>query len=268
MNVIEYPLSLKLYKYSCSLLSKIQAALNVIFAGFWLGILNRKTLQLADRIFYDNDSMYQDEAYNRSGFWDWEVQAIQDYFESSKKILVAGAGGGREIYALHKSGYQADGFECNPNLVEFANNFLSKEGINSQVKIAPRDTCPTFNQVYDGLIVGWGAYTNIQGKQHRIEFLKQMRSQVKNQAPLLLSFFPRKGNNLSYKLIALIGNLIRSLPWAEKIELGDSLLPHRIFVHYFTKEEIEYELNEAGFKLIFFANDNYGYAIGVVIENN
>lgn len=70
MNDIQYPLSLRIYKLSTSVLNKIQTALNATFTGFWLGILNRDTLQLADRLFYDDDSMYRDEAYNRSGFWD------------------------------------------------------------------------------------------------------------------------------------------------------------------------------------------------------
>ena len=264
MNATQYPLSLKIYKRSVAILGKVQTALSVIFAGFWLGVLDRKTLQLADRLFYDDDAMYQDEAYNRSGFWDWEAQAIAKHFSSSSKILVAGAGGGREIYALHKSGYQADGFECNSSFVEFANNFLREEEINSQVKLAPRDSCPNGDRIYNGLIVGWGAYTNIQGRQHRIDFLKQMRSQTTGgEIPILLSFFPRQNKILTYKIIATVGNMIKTLRLSPKIELGDSLLPHRIFVHYFTQSEIKSELREAGFKLIEYSDKEYGYAIGL-----
>lgn len=263
MNTSQYPLALRLYKRSSKLLNKLQTGLNASFAGFWLGVLDRKTLQLADGIFYDDDQMYQDEAYNRSGLWDWETKIISQYFASSKSILLAGAGGGREIYALSQKGYQVDGFECNALFVNYANRFLKQEGIDSQVVLAPRDTCPSFERLYNGGIIGWGAYTNIQGKQHRIKFLQQIRSHLEPGSPILLSFFPRQKDSNSFKLIAFIGNLIVKIRQNKPIELGDSLLPHRIFVHYFIEPEIKYELEQANFKLVLYQDEEYGYAIGI-----
>jgi hypothetical protein len=267
MNAREYPLGLKLYKRSYQLLSKLQTGLNAIFAGVWLGILDRKVWQMADGIFYDNDPMYQDESYNRSGLWDWEAEIISKYFPSCQQILLAGAGGGREIYALSKQGYKVDGFECNPQFVEYANKFLQQENIDSQVILAPRDCCPQFERVYNGAIIGWGAYTNIQGKQHRIEFLKQMRSYLQPGSPILLSFFPRTTDTNFLKLIAFLGNAIAKIRNLESIEIGDSLFPHRIFVHYFTKIEIQQELEQAGFELDFYDDREYGRAVGIAIEN-
>jgi hypothetical protein len=265
MNDSEYTLTLKLYKRTYQLLSKLHTLLNAVFAGVWLGILDRQVLHLANRLFFDDDSMYWDEEYNRSGFFNWEEKTISKYFSSCQSILVAGAGGGREIYALHQQGYQADGFECHPQFVEYANKFLKQEGIDSQVILAPRDLCPDSERFYDGAIIGWGAYTNIQGRQKRIEFLQQMRSHLEPGNPILLSFFPRSSDSAFYKLIALIANVISKLRNAEPIELGDSLFPHRIFVHYFNKIEIEQELEKAGFKLELYRDQEYGYAVGIVV---
>lgn len=259
----EYPLILKLYKLSFQILNQLQTASNAIVAGIWLGILDRQILQMADGIFYQNDAMYRDDAYNLSGLWNWEAEMINKYFPASGHILLAGAGGGREIYTLTQQGYQVDGFECNPQFVDYANKFLQQENINSQVILAPRDTCPSFEGKYDAAIIGWGVYTNIQGRKHRIQFLKQMRSHLFPQSPMLLSFFPREKDSKSLKLIALIAGLIAKLRLAESIEIGDSLFPHRIFVHYFNQEEIEQELKEAGFSLKFYNDQEYGYAIGI-----
>lgn len=92
-----------------------------------------------------------------------------------------------------------------------------------------------------------------------------MRLQAKNEPeiPILLSFFPRKGKKISYKIIAVVGNFVKALRFSRKIEIGDSLLPHRIFVHYFDKDEIENELHQAGFKMVEFSSENYGYAIKI-----
>lgn len=263
MNTSQYPLSLRLYKRSSKLFNKLQTVLNASFAGFWLGILDRQVLQLADGLFYDNDAMYRDAAYNRSGLWDWEAEVIAKYFSGCESILVAGAGGGREIYALSKRGYQVDGFECNPQFVSYANQFLQQEGIDSTVILAPRDTCPNCDRLYHGAIIGWGAYTNIQGRQHRIKFLQQVRSHLEPGSPMLLSFFPRRQDSNSLKLIALISNLFAKIRRGYSIEMGDSLLPHRIFVHYFSEREIKYELEQANFKLVLYQDEEYGYAVGI-----
>ena len=264
MNATQYPLSLRIYKRSVTVFNQLKVLIEAIFSGFWLGMLDRQSLQLADGIFYDNDGMYRDDDYNRSGFWDWEAEAIQQYFGSASKILVAGAGGGREIYALTQAGYKADGFECNPTFVSYANEFLRQEKIDSLVKLASRDRCPEFEDTYDGLIVGWGAYTNIQGKQNRIEFLKQMLAQTDGrEVPILISFFPRKGKGRSYRVMQIVGNILRIIRSKPVVELGDSLLPHRIFVHYFIHEEVKKELENAGFELKHFSNKEYGYAIAM-----
>jgi hypothetical protein len=263
MNISKYPLRLRLYKRSYLLFSKFQALFSAIFAGFWLGIIDRKSWQLADGIFYDNDGMYQDESYNRSGLWDWEAEIISKYFQASTQILLAGAGGGREIYALSKQGYQVDGFECNPQFAAYANRFLKQENIDSEVMLSPRDTCPSLNRIYNGAIIGWGAYTNIQGKQHRINFLQQIRSHLAPESPILLSFYPRTKDSNSFKLIFFIAHMIAKLRNFEAIELGDSLYPHLIFVHYFNEVEIKSELEQAGFELLFYSDQDYGKAVGI-----
>jgi hypothetical protein len=270
MSTSHYPTSLKLYKSSLRLFEIFQRTTRSGFTGIWLGILDRKNLQLMDQFFYDGESEqfdenYQQEDYNRSGLWDWEEKAIHTHFQSCSPLLVAGVGGGREVFALSQLGYEVDSFECNERLVDFANSFLAKAGIATTVRHAPQDICPDFDRVYGGLIVGWSAYTHIQGRQRRIEFLKKMRSHVAPQAPILLSFHYRSEANPSYPLTAFSGNLIRRLLRRELIEVGDTLLHQCGCAHYFTQEEIEFELNQSGFKLEFYSTKSYGNAVGVAI---
>ena len=39
--------------------------------------------------------------------------------------MVVGGGGGREVLALRRLGYEVDGFECDPGLVACANELLA-----------------------------------------------------------------------------------------------------------------------------------------------
>lgn len=260
MNVEIYPWEIKIYLASLNIFQKVIKLLNACFIGFWLGILKRENIHLVDSIYYNKTKQYQDQDYNLSGLWQWEKIVLEKYFKSCQSLLVGGVGGGREALALCKLGYEVDAFECNSNLVKFANQLMLQEGFISSIKLAPRDRCPDSDKKYDGIIVGWGAYMLIQGKNKRIAFLQSIHQQAKVNAPLLVSFFDYSGIQIYHKIIARIANTIKLLIGGEPIEPGDSLVPD--YVHYFTRDEIEQEFKEAGFELVMYSNDEYGHAVG------
>lgn len=258
---------IKLHKKSYIFFQQFIDFLTACFVGVWVGLLDRDTLHQIDQQFYDSEKIYRDEEYNQSGLWDWEFKVVQTYFQACKTILLAGAGGGREILSLNALGYEVDAFECNPGFVKFANELLSRKGVNCIVQFAPRDTCPNYEKIYDGLIVGWGAYTLIQGRENRIDFLKQMRSHVKNEAPILISFLYCYKSPKYYSIISAIANFIRRLSFKPRAEVGDFILPEN-FVHYFSKEQIASELAEAEFRMEFYSTNGYGHAIGIAKEES
>nr|ARD09206.1 DivMT [Prochloron didemni] len=260
-----YPFELKAYDFSFKIFKEIIFALNAFFIGFWLGVLKREHYHLVDSIYYNQTEMYRDENYNKRGLWDWEEKVLAQYFQQCHNLLVVAAGGGREVLALCKRGYEVDGFECNANLLKFANNLIKQEEFASHIKLAPRDQCPDSQKEYDGLIVGWGAYMLIQGKERRIEFLRQLRTQAKKNSPVLLSFFcySETTGGRDFKAIAMIGNAFRRLLGRECLEVGDNLAPN--YVHYFTKDEIASELQAGGFELKIYCTNQYGHAVGIAV---
>ena len=205
--------------------------------------------------------MYSQDDYNLQGFFSWEKQVVESHFSNTNRILVGGAGAGREMIALHKKGYVVDGFECNDELVKSGNELLRKEGITGSICHVPPDECIESNELYDGIIVGWSAYMLIQGRERRISFLKKLRSRIQTHGPVLISFYHRSGQNLYFSLVAKAANLIRFLLRRPRVLKGDALAPN--YVHYFTKEEIEHELSHAGFRLVFYSFIDYGHAVGI-----
>lgn len=260
----QYPLKIGLYFSTFKRLSQLFMLLKGIFDGFWLGILSRDTLYSIDKCYYDSVKQYHDQGFNCSGLFAWEKNVIEIYFNNCKRILVGGAGGGREVLALCKLGYEVDSFECHPELVTFANKLLKKEGFLAEVQLVSRDECLNSNRRYNGLIVGWSAYMLIQGKERRISLLKNMRVKVSPQSPLLVSFFSRKPDERRFRVTAAVANVLRCILRRNYIELGDSLAPN--YVHCFTEAEISEELRQGGFELIFFKPGDYGHAVAVVSE--
>ncbi len=266
MNRHGYPIIIKIFVLTGVLLQKLSDLSRACFAGFWLGVLKRENVDLTNMFAYDKMDMYRQDEYNRSGLFRWEERAINKYFQRCKLLLVAGAGGGREVLALSRSGYDADGFECNPDLVERANELIKKEGINSNIQLIPPDQCLDSTKIYDGIIVGWGVYMHIQGRRQRVAFLKRLRSQTREQTPILLSFYFRSESPLYFRVVAAIGNIIRLVLRRDCLEIGDTFLyisDFNQYIHCFTKKEIDSELREGGFQLEFYGTDEYGHAVGI-----
>jgi hypothetical protein len=160
-------------------------------------------------------------------------------------------------------GYEVDGFESHPELVRAANELLRTEGYDSVVHLVPRDEAPNTGAVYDGIIVGWGMYMLVQGRERRIALLRQLRAQVRRQGPVLISFYYRTATPRTFKLAALVANVIRRLLRQPPVEVGDWLQPE--YIHFFTQDEVASELSEGGFRLVHFSTEGYGHAVGVAV---
>ena len=251
--------------YSQELLLKLFNLLKACINGVWLGLLTPQTFHKIDEEYYNqNMAMYGDAKYNKSGLRKWEKQVVDDYLRNCKHLLVTSAGGGREVLALRQMGFDVDGFECHPGLRNFANNLLEQEGIAPIVMAAPRDKCPDLARIYDGVIVGWGAYMLIQTKRKRIDFLRTLRLHLPVNAPVVVSFFSRSSNGSYHRIVAGIANIFRFLLVRDRIELGDDLAPG--FAHYFTEQELAKEMIEAGFELKYYSSKQYGHAVGIACE--
>lgn len=253
------PFTVRVFLRSRRGLSRLISLVDAAFTGFWLGVLNRDALHRMDEQFYNSSSIYAEEEFNRSGFFDWEAAMVSHYFQGCRRILVGAAGAGREMLELHLRGIEADGFECHPDLREIGNRHLAAEGIHKSIMPAPRDGIPTLEETYDGLIVGWSAYTLIQGRARRIAFLQSLLPSLTPNSPILLSFHVRSGSDTRFRIIIRLGNLIRMLLHRERLELGDDL--EKNYVHRFTKDELAEELAEAGFEFLFYDTKGCGHAV-------
>jgi hypothetical protein len=231
-----------------------------VHQGVWLGLFSRQTLnQIATRQ-YQLWVKYQDETYNRSGFLLWEREVINQYFSRNSHILVAAAGGGREVVALHRAGYRADGFDCVEALVLSALKVCEAEKIDCKYLKSEPDKIPPNLGIYEGAIIGWGGYMHIQGRKRRIAFLSQIREHLSDSAPILLSFFIRPEISKKHVLVRIIANAIKTILFtSERLETGDML--EDTFDHHFTELEIQSELLEAGFEMICFSPECYGHAV-------
>lgn len=242
-------------------LKRLERVQQAVHDGVWLGLSDDELVHRIDQVHYDREGQYVDEGYNRRGLWDWERAAVDRYFAGRNRLAVPGAGGGREVLALLQRGHDAWGFECNEKMARFGNELLAAEGWPDRIRVAPRDVWPDRTGSYDGVMVGWGSYMMMRGRDRRITFLRQARATLPEGGPILVSFFARKGASAYYRLVAAIGSTLRRARHRDRLELGDALAPN--YVHFFTEEQVGDELAAAGFEMVSYETARHGRAVGL-----
>jgi hypothetical protein len=256
------------YLWSRVFKARISRLIESLFTGFWLAILSPSDLDSVDDEYYLGVSGkrtspidYANTAYNKRGLFEWERSAFEEYFPAGASIGLMAAGGGREVLALRNMSFEVEAWECQPHLIDAANELLVAEGFEPSVTYAPRNAVIAGTKIYDALVIGWSTYTLIPGRSRRITLLRELRTKVKAGSPMLLSFFARRPGGVQFRIMAGLGNVGRRLLGRERLEEGDALEPN--FAHWFLEEEIASELAEGGFELKFFSATPYGHAIAL-----
>lgn len=243
------------------------SVLNALLDGCWLGAFDRERLAALDETHYETlveqtrtaTFSYADEHWNTSGLQAWEAPVVEQAFAPGSRVVVTGAGGGREVLALLELGYDAVGYEPHPGLVQAGSELLGRRGHPGRLRLMERDVFPGGVDSLDGLLVGWGSYMLSPGRKRRVAFMRGARERMDGGAPVLLSFFVRSPDERDYVRLAAAANVVRRLRGLEPAEVGDALRPN--FVHHFTREELQGELAAAGLALERYVDRPYGHAV-------
>jgi len=246
--------------------TKLITGIRAVHDGFWLGMLDHAALQGLTARQYDGDDSYADDVHNLSGLHHWEIGALDRYFSGCRTLLVGAAGAGREVIGLAGRGFRADGFDCSPKFFERGRSLCQARGVAANFLFAAPGEVPEEAGVYDGLIMGWGGYIHIAGRERRIRFLREFRKHVKAGGPLLISFLSRSGGSGRVKIPFAVARLVRALRLSrEPLEMGDTLAGNW-FQHEFTEAEIRHELEQAGFRVEYYSGRFGGHAVGIAEE--
>ena len=255
--------SVRWFKKSDQWFTRLASMAGAIHEGFWLGYLSADDLDAITGDHYRESKEYASPEHNQRGLFDWEAAAVDQYFQPGSRILVAAAGGGREVLALRRAGFQAEGFDCSLALVQASGAIFDEFREPRSVSYCASGEVPSGPALYQGLIVGWSGYTHIPTRQRRIAFLQNLRSRALPGAPILISFFPREASrceSLNYWTARASRFLFRGRD--EDSEIGDHL--GFCFTHIFTRQEVEEELRAAGFRPVFYSEVGEGHAVGTL----
>jgi hypothetical protein len=204
---------------------------------------------------YGRTDVYRPDAPNyRSELFNWEQEAIARVFPAPPgRMLIGGAGGGREAFALAARGYDVVAFEPSTQLTAS----MVAHAADGQVRafIGRYEELPRLRQIDDGgevnlrdlppfdaALLGWTSYSHVRHRASRVLALREMAA-VTN-GPLLASFYLATGKSAE-------GSALRKLATRLGLTGGrDHFTTHVGFYHLSTPTELRSEAAEAGLTII------------------
>jgi hypothetical protein len=248
----------RLYSAYCALRDEI--ALAYVRPQAWRAVVLERYSQ--------RTPFYRDEAYQATGLFPWESEAVARWFPTPPAtILIGGAGAGRETLALTRLGYGVAAFEPTPLLFQALRDHLTQAGIEAPIALASYEdlvdaldtpltsvTPPTSLQLlcreksYDAVVLGLGSFSYCAGADTRDRLLRAI-GHLCPQGPILLSFerhLPAAGR--AARLARLLRRCLRFAPGSRLVAEGDQL-GETGFEHAFTDCELDVLARSTGYRV-------------------
>jgi hypothetical protein len=219
-----------------------------VINGIWLGVLSDQRLRTLDERYYATSPLYRTPEWNERGLFPWERDLFAAFLPAGGRILVVACGGGREVLALRRDGYDAFGTEPHPALARFAAEFMGARGHASSVAPARRDELGGGRGPWDAVVIGWGAYSLVHSRVRREALLVEAKDRIPSGNPVLLSYFERPPRTREPRWTKAVADPLRRVRRRPPVELGDTLGPNMF--HVFTRDEIAAEASAAGFDVV------------------
>jgi len=191
----------------------------------------------------------------RSALFHWEEEMARRAFpRPPARLLIGGAGGGREVYAWAKEGYEVVAFEPSATLArliaERRGEFPQTEAWQGRYQDMPFVTdLETGARVdlssrgpFAAVVLGWPSYSHIRGRDDRIATLQCLGRLT--SGPIALSFYFDRHRNERQ------GRLGRVARRAGLARAGDAFSPYVGFHHWSTEAEITDEVRQAGLEVV------------------
>ena len=178
----------------------------------------------------------------------WELSVLDKYKIDAGRMLVLGAGLGREALAIARRGVTVMGMDISYKASQVAQRRARTAGMPAQFHQASLFELPYKPCSFDYAIYTSSMYSSIPGKAARQSWLQNLRQPLKGGALIILSFAsgyppPSKG-----KMLRLwMNDILRKLPGANRAyQPGDSCLAGHFMHEFQTEDELRTELTEAG----------------------
>lgn len=225
--------------------SRLTAAGASFVEGLALGALSEEELMRLTFARFSRSRASRDRE-----LFEWERPWLErDLPAPPARVLVGGAGRGRESRWLASRGYDVVAFDPardqGADILRLAYEDLTSAGPPRAALKELRALAP-----YDAVLLGWGSFTHVPGESSRLEILRALRRL--SDGPVLLSYWRTRTDSgapvgRSRSLGRKLGRLMAVVPVVTNDR--DRVVAHAGYAHCFTDEEIRGLAHSAGYRV-------------------
>lgn len=203
------------------------------------------------------------DAHIAGGLMKWEREFYLRFLEPEDRLLLVGSGTGRDLVALLKLGFRADGIDLAEHATAVAASALAREGLRAELRSGSIETI-TLRGTYDGIVFSWFCYGYIPETSRRTRILLRLAEHLAPDGRILISYNPRDRHpsRLATRAAQMAARLVGS-DW--RPVAGDVIFFARDtealqYEHRFEAGELEAEARAAGLVILFDARVPEGVA--------
>jgi 2-polyprenyl-3-methyl-5-hydroxy-6-metoxy-1,4-benzoquinol methylase len=230
------------------------------------GFLERRSRGLAFATFSGPEiaalGVAEWEAFGESDFighqgpFSWEKSFFADHIREGDRLLVVGAGAGRDVLPLIEAGHDVTALDIAPQALQILTERALRQGFSVKTLHGSITSTALPAAAFDVVLFSWFCYGYLLGPGERRSALDRSRAALRPGGRVLISYqpvasvvsppFPRAARLVAK---ALGGLGVRE---GDHFTLsGTARNPHALFLHAFRTEEIENEVRRAGLDVVF-----------------
>lgn len=202
------------------------------------------------------------------GLFEWEEAWFRRHLPPSARILLVGAGTGRDVFPLVAFGHRVVALDVAPGALGALRARAAERGLDVPIIEAPIERADLEHRAFDAAIFSWFCYGYVRSREARVEALRRVASAVRADGRILLTYQAGAGST-GARLAGAIRPLARALgttPPEPQDSFGVSRTGAVLSVSHsrlFTIGDVESEAMVAGLDVV--SHDRVKGAIGRLV---
>ena len=191
-----------------------------------------------------------------SGLFWWETSVYATYIEPGDRLLIVGAGTGRDVIALAAAGYDVVGLDPLPEVLAIAREHLQARKLSATLVEGAIGNPGVMPGWFDVVIFSDNMYSALPSSAKRVAALAQARDHLAPRGRVIVPYFgtpaplPQRAYRIARLTAWLTGSDVR-LEEGDVVRTRGPLGKELHYHHVFTAAEIEDEARRAGLRVAY-----------------